>query len=311
MKNTLIFLISMFMLVFLISCSEQDEQTDIVTTMYTHYDLAKHIAGDELTVSMLVPLGQDIHSFEATSKDMISIENAKLFLYTSDEIDTWISDPNEIGGDDTIVVNMSEAIHHVDEITLLDEDHDHDHHEDVHYWVDPMAAIDMLGYILDYIVEIDPDNASYYQANSDAYEAEILNAYQTMHDYFDETSHQHQTIYFAGHNAMSAFGERFDLTIEALFSEFKPDEVLTSIEIENFSEAVRTANVHYLFIEDLEVPTAANAIKEALHSRYDYELTLLKLGSYHNVSQDDFDQEITYVDLMNRNFNHIAIALGE
>lgn len=309
MKKTFIFLTTLFTLFITSACTNQIEQYDIVTTMYTPYDLAKQIAGDKLTVSMLVPLGQDIHSFNASSNDMIQIENAKLFLYTSNEIDTWISDPDQIGGKDTIVANMSEAVHHDEPVSLL-ADTDHDHDVDIHYWVDPFAAIDMLNYIYNYIVQIDPDNEAYYEINRDNYNDDIMSIYDDMIAYFSDTAHQDKTIYFAGHNAMTPFGNRIGVHIEALFSEFKPDDDLTSNELITFSNAVKTANVHYLFIEALEVPTAANAIKAALANE-GYDLTLLELHSYHNLSQDDWDNYITYVDLMQRNFNAIKIALGE
>ena len=308
MKKALTLVIAFIALFFSFSCTKQTEQTDIVATMFTHYDLAKHIVKDKMTVSMLVPLGQDIHSFEATSMDMILIENAKLFLYTSDEIDTWISDPTQMGGEDTIVLNMSDAIHHDEEVSLLADEHNHT--EDIHYWVDPLAAIDMIDYILSYVIEIDPENQVYYEANASSYANEITSIHNNINAYFNETNHQNETIYFAGHNAMSSFGERYGLTITALFSEFKPDEDLTSNEIITFSNEVKNASVHYLFIEALEVPIAANAIKEALGNE-DYNLSLLELHAYHNVSQEDWHDGITYADLMNRNFEHIKIALGD
>ncbi len=308
MKKVFISLTSFIILIFLVSCTGLNVQPDIVTTMFTHYDLASHIAGDKLTVNLLVPLGQDIHSFEATSVDMVHIENARLFLYTSNEIDTWISNPDDIGGKDTIVVNMSEAVKHDDEVSIISDEHTHS--EDIHYWVDPLAALDMLDYILDFIIQIDPYNETYYIANKDAYYDEIMTTHLSILSYFDEFNHQNKTIYFAGHNAMSPFGNRYGLTIESLFSEFKPDDVLTSNERITFSNEVQSSGTHYLFIEALEQPVAALAIQETLTNQ-GYNLSLLELHSYHNLSQEDWDNHVTYVDLMNRNFEHIKTALGE
>lgn len=310
MKRTLLFLTTLLTMITLSACTNQVEQKDIVTTMFTHYDLAKHIVGDHMSVSMLVPIGQDIHSFEASSMDMIQIEKSKLFLYTSDDIDTWISDPSSIGGKDTVVLNMSEAIHHDEEVALLADEHDHDHEEDIHYWVDPVAALDMLTYIYEHVITIDPDHMADYTANYESYHEEITTAHQAHIAYFTHENHLNETIYFAGHNAMSAYGERYGLTITSLFSEFKPDDDLTSSEIIAFSNEVKNDHIHYLFIEALEVPRAAHAIKDAL-SNEDYALTLLELHAYHNLSQEDWDQGITYVDLMYRNLSHIQTALGE
>lgn len=306
----------------LMSCQNEDQQPDILTTMFTHYDLAKQIVGDKMTVDMLVPLGADIHSFEASSKDMVDIENAKLFLFTSLEIDTWIKDPSNIGGEQTIVLDMSKSYtveaHDHEDIsyqttlgsTLIEDDHDHDHENELHYWVDPTNIMQMIDYIYEHIIEIDPDNQSFYLNNANQYKSEIESIHHEIDELLTHEPYLDSEIYFAGHNAMGAFAERYHVHIESLFSEFKPDDDLTSSEIINFSNLVKNSKVEFLFVEALIEPKAAIAIKENLMLNDNYELTLLELHTYHNVNQEDWEAEVTYKDLLIRNFENIKIALG-
>lgn len=306
----------------LMSCQNDDEQPDIVTTMFTHYDLAKQIVGDKMTVEMLVPLGADIHSFEASSKDMIDIENAKLFLFTSLDIDTWIKDPTTIGGEQTIVLDMSKSYtveeHEHDEISYqsklgtvtIEDDHDHDHDDELHYWVDPTTVLQMIDYIYEHIIEIDPDHQAFYLNNATQYKSEIESIHHEIDELLANEPYLESEIYFAGHNAMGAFAERYHMHIESLFSEFKPDDDLTSSEIINFSNLVKSSQVEFLFVEALIEPRAANAIKENLMLSDNYALTLLELHTYHNVSQEDWEAEVTYKDLLMRNFENIKTALG-
>lgn len=309
-----LFLLSMFSLV---SCSDTSDNPDIVATMFTHYDFAKQIVGDKLEVSLLIPLGTDIHSFEASSKDLVDIEQSKLFLFTSLEIDQWIKDPASFADDDTIVLNMSESFtieehNHLSLSTVvLADDHDHDHdHDELHYWVDPTNALQMIDYILIHVIEIDPENQSYYEDNAASYKAEITTLHLEIDSILSHAPYKDSTIYFAGHNAFGAFAERYHMNIVSLFSEYKPDDDLTSSEIINFSTLVKDAGTHYLFIEALTEPKAANAIKESLDSNDDYTLNLLVLHTYHNVDQTDWEANTTYKDLMQRNFDNIKIALG-
>ena len=306
----------------LMSCQNEDQQPDILTTMFTHYDLAKQIVGDKMTVDMLVPLGADIHSFEASSKDMVDIENAKLFLFTSLEIDTWIKDPSNIGGEQTIVLDMSKSYtveaHDHEDIsyqttlgsTFIDDDHEHDHENELHYWVDPTNIMQMIDYIYEHIIEIDPDNQSFYLNNANQYKSEIESIHHEIDELLAHEPYLDSEIYFAGHNAMGAFAERYHVHIESLFSEFKPDDDLTSSEIINFSNLVKNSKVEFLFVEALIEPKAAIAIKENLMLNDNYELTLLELHTYHNVNQEDWEAEVTYKDLLIRNFENIKIALG-
>jgi zinc transport system substrate-binding protein len=316
MKKFAVFILFLLSAISLASCNSTQNSPDIVATMFTHYDFAKQIAGDKLDVALLVPLGTDIHSFEASSKDMVDINQSKLFLFTSLEIDQWIKDPATIAGEDTIVLNMSESFeyeehNHLSLSTLpIEDEHDHDHDEDLHYWVDPLNALQMIDYILDHIIEIDPENQTYYENNANTYKDEINALHLEIDSVLSVEPYKESTIYFAGHNALGAFAERYHMHIESLFSEFKPDDDLTSSEIIAFSNLVKNAGTHYLFVEALIEPKAANAIKESLESIDQYDLNLLTLHTYHNLNQEDWEANVTYKDLLQRNFDHIKIALG-
>jgi zinc transport system substrate-binding protein len=109
---------------------------------------------------------------------------------------------------------------------------------------------------------------------------------------------------------MGPFASRYHLHIESLFSEFKPDDDLTSSEIINFSNLVKASEVKYLFTEALVEPKAAVAIKESLKLNDNYDLILLELHTYHNVNQEDWEAMVTYKDLLERNFENIKAALN-
>lgn len=307
----------------LMSCQDEQDRPDIVTTMYTHYDLASQIVKDNMSVELLIPLGADIHSFEASSKDMVDINNSKLFIYTSAEIDQWLKNVDQISDEDTMVINMSESyieVEHDHELsnsqlfsstTLIEDNHDdHDHSDDLHYWVDPLITLQMIDYILEHVILIDPDNADIYTSNANIYKDEIYALHLKIDELLAHEPYIDSKIYFAGHNAMGAFASRYHIHIESLFSEFKPDDDLTSSEIITFSNLVKEASTHYLFTEALIEPRAAIAIKESLESSDDYQLNILELHTYHNVNQADWEAKVTYKDLLERNFEHIKIALG-
>ncbi|MFA6801136.1 MAG: metal ABC transporter substrate-binding protein, partial [Acholeplasmataceae bacterium] len=273
---------------------------------------AKEIVEDKLSVKMLVPVAESIHGYEATSQDMIDIENAKLFLFTSLDIDTWITNPDTIGGDDTIVLNMSDALIYETIDTVSDETTDeHDHGEDAHYWVDPSNAIYMVEYILEGIIEIDPDESDFYTQNAEALIGRIEAKSNEMLTYFNTLDNNSLTIYVAGHNAFALLGEHFGLNMTSIFDEYEPDADITSSELINFVSDVLDAQTHYIFIEALEAPTSANAIKTELKNNNDFDLTILKLYAYQNVTQDQYDSFLTYVDFMEMNFQNIKLALGD
>ncbi|RJX25699.1 MAG: zinc ABC transporter substrate-binding protein [Acholeplasma sp.] len=314
MKKFALLLLSFLATLGLASCTN-DVRADIVTTMFTQYDFSRQIVGDKMTVSMIIPPGAEIHNYEATSKDIVAINEAKLFIFTSLEIDQWIGDPSSLGGDDTIVMNLSEHYtldeheheHETLALTLIEDEHEHEN--EIHYWVDPVVAMQLIDAILENIILVDPANESFYTENARLYKEEIHELHLSF-DLWMQDGHVDQEIFFAGHNAMGLFGERYHLVITSLFESFKPDADLTSSELISFTEAVKTAGVHYLFIEELVEPKAANQIKDEL-LRENYDLTLLPLHAYHNLTKDEFEEGITYVDLFLRNIEFIQTAIGD
>ncbi|MDO9629754.1 MAG: zinc ABC transporter substrate-binding protein [Acholeplasmataceae bacterium] len=317
MKKFASFIFIIVTLILLASCTNS-KKADIVTTLFPQYDFARQIVGDKMTVSLLIPPGAEIHDYEATSRDMVAIKESKLFIFTSLEIDTWIKDETKIGGENTIVLNLSTAYelmehdHHDDHVghtsklsTVLGEDDDHD--DDIHFWTDPTTAVQLIEAILEKIIEIDPENRAYYEANAHAYIAIIEEIHHELSEYLED--YEDSTIYFAGHNAMESFAERYHLNIVSLFTDFKPDADLTSAELISFVNAVKAANTNYLFIEELVEPKAANKIKNEL-AKDNIVLNLLVLHGFHNVTKTEMENGVTYSSLLQMNFDHLKIALG-
>ncbi|HBG33144.1 MAG TPA: hypothetical protein DDW82_05475 [Acholeplasmataceae bacterium] len=314
MKKFASVLFVLIITVFLVSCTNS-KRADIVTTMFPQYDFARQIVGDKLTVSLLIPAGAEIHDYEASSSDMVAIKESKLFLFTSLEIDTWITDESTIGGEDTIVLNLSTAytlLPHDEENHPLDEseiEDEHDHDETLHYWVDPTNAIQLIEAILEKIIEIDPENTVFYTSNANAYIETIESLHHDLESFLMSEDVLRSTIYFAGHNAMVLFGERYHLNIVSLFPDFKPDADLTSNELITFVEEVKTAGTLYLFIEELAEPKAANQVVREL-AKEQYVLNLLELHAYHNLSKVDMEDGVSYADLLERNYLNLQIVLN-
>ncbi len=314
MKRTTAFVLLLFTLFFLSACTKE-KQVDIVTTMFPQYDFARQIVGDKMTVSLLTPPGADAHSFEATSMDMIEIKNSKLFIFTSLEIDNWISSPADIGGENTIVMDLSKhyilADHHHHDVKTTTALHHHHHHQcsdSLHYWTDPTTAVQLIEAILHKIIAIDPVNQAVYIANATSYIETISNLDHDFKTFLQSLDNGHPTIFFAGHNAMGAFAKRYHLDIVSLFDDFKPDADLTSAELINFTNLVKEANAAFLFTEELVEPKAAKAIAAQLKTQ-GYSLTLLELHGYHNVTLENFRKGISYADLLEQNIENLKLAL--
>lgn len=305
-KRTLLALIAPI-IVMLSGCTRPSY--DIVVTMYPQYDIARAIVKDRMSVHSILPPGVEVHDYEATSSDIVLMNKAKLVIYTSAIIDTWMN-TSVIENDQTKVIELAHVYDEIEELHLETEHDDHDHdHDDIHFWVDPLAITHLTEHILEEIVLLDPENSDFYQYNADKYIDEINETYEQFMIYLEAHDLFESTLYFAGHNAMGLFGARHHLDIHGLFSNFKPDEDLGSLQLIEFTNIVRESGTNHLFIEEMVTPKAALTIKNEL-ALTGYNLTLLELHAYHNVSQSDAMQGVSYIDLYQRNINNIKLALS-
>ena len=146
----------------LLSGCQQGVKADIVVTMFPQEDIARAIVGDMLSVHSILPLGVDVHDFEASSRDIVSLNEARLVIYTSPIIDSWLNE-TQIQDENTEVMNLSS--YYVPEETIPEDDHDHDD-DFIHYWVDPLVIVDLTLAILQEIILLDPINEDSYIANA-------------------------------------------------------------------------------------------------------------------------------------------------
>ena len=68
----------------------QEDRLKIVSTVFAPYDFAREVAGDRGDCTLLVPPGTEVHSYEPTARDLITVQNCDIFIYVGGESDAWV-----------------------------------------------------------------------------------------------------------------------------------------------------------------------------------------------------------------------------
>lgn len=132
---------------------EEIEKPVIIATIFPIYDWAKNILGDDIDKVELVLLadsGVDLHSFQPSTNDIISIYESDMFIYVGGDSDGWVDDVMknvdtaemnninlvEVLGEavkmEVSVEGMQAGGHDHDHDEEDHDDHDHDHDEEEH-----------------------------------------------------------------------------------------------------------------------------------------------------------------------------------
>ena len=164
----------------------------------------------------------------------------------------------------------------------------------------------MVLVILTYLIEIYPSFTDTFTERATTY-IEALELYAEDFKLFLENYVQDEiTLYIAGHNAMAEFGTYFGIEIISLFPDFIPDAELTSIELTTFIKSIQDNSIRAFFIEPLfdTLPLAANTIVNNLYNE-NYDVSFYELHQFHNISAEDFNNQVTLFDLFEQNIMHL------
>lgn len=180
-RKILLSLVIVFIAFSITGCSKKitndNENFVVVTTLYPTYEFINSIlegqtdTGKKIEVILIVPYGTDSHNFDPSVADSLTIRNCDLFIYTSDEMETWVDDLN-LDKDKTL--NIYEAMCEkyqdfkelqtlqVDDLKHHDHDHDHGHDHSEESYKDSDNLIDqILLKIMNFLTLIFPHHHSH------------------------------------------------------------------------------------------------------------------------------------------------------
>lgn len=273
---------------------KKSDKVKVVTTIFPLYDFTKNIGKDWVEVSLLLPPGTDMHSFEPKPSDIVTIRNADVFVYAGDEVEPWVEDIlKSVTGESTIVIDASKNI-------LFLQDSDHDHAIDPHYWLDFANAQTMVGTISSALIKADTAHASDYGANARQYQKAL--AYLDQEFATGLISCANRQIIYGGHYALGYLAQRYNLQYLAAQG-FIPDSEPTAPDLIRLVEQIREQNVRFVFYEELSSPKIAETLARETNTQ------LLPLYSAHNVAKKDLENDRTFLSIMQENLKNLRIGL--
>jgi len=298
--------------------NETNDKLSVITSLFPQYDFVREIGKDKVDVSLLLSPGVESHAFDPTPSQIIAITQSDLFIYTNPEMEPWIDQIVEnVKDDGTLILESSKGIqfiegshdHSEDEHDDEDHDdqneqdeHDEDHLVDPHVWLDPLNAKIMVTNISNALIELDPENEAFYTENTNAYLAKLDDLNDTFEEVFNERPND--TIIYGGHFAFGYLADRFDLTILSPYTGFSPDAEPTANAISELIKTIEVKNIKIIFFEELIEPRVANVIAEQTNT------TPMLLHGAHNVTKQEMDSNITYIEIMHENAEKLKEALN-
>lgn len=197
-----------------------------------------------------------------------------------------------------------EAAHeHEDEEQHTSHSHaGHTHEYDPHIWTSPVYAMQMVENIVDALVSEDPQHESEYRQRADEYIAklkEVDSAFRQV----SETA-QHRTIFFGGRFAMTYFVREYGFACVSAYHDCSAESEPSISSVMKMIDEIKASGAKAVFYEELVDPKVARTIAE------ETQVKLLLLHSAHNVSREEYENGVTYLDIKWQNVKNLEEGLN-
>lgn len=309
------------------------DQLTVVASFYPLEYVVERVAGDHVDVVTLTSPGIDPHDLELTPRDVATVKEADLLVYSSglqSAVDDAVSsqaadhalDVNEAAG----LVGTGEAGHdddaehdeeqhadddeptddeghddegHTDDDADAEDDDGHDHGgEDPHFWLDPERYSAVTGAVADQLATLDPANATTYQANADTLVADLTALDEQFATGLAECQRREVVT---THEAFGYLTDRYGLEQIAITG-LSPESEPTPARLADITGLVREHDVTTIYSEVL----LGSAIADTIAAETGADV--LVLDPVEGITEASAGSD--YVEVMQANLEALRTGLG-
>ena len=308
-----------------------DQKLKVMASFYPMYDFAVKVGGDKVEVTNMVPAGTEPHDWEPAATDIKDLEDADVFIYNGAGMEHWTEDVlDSLENKDLKVVEASKGLELLEGKEEEDEEDSSETSDtseadsseadtseadtsetdtsnedkivyDPHVWLSPLNAKTEMENIKDALVEADPDNKDYYEANFETY-AEKFD--QLDADYKEGLADTKSKDLITSHEAFGYLCKEYGLNqvgIEGLSADSEPD----AARMDEIIKFAKENNVKTIFFEELVSPKVSETIASEIGA------DTAVLNPLEGLSDEELANGEDYFSVMESNLNTLEDALNK
>lgn len=180
--------------------------------------------------------------------------------------------------------------------------HSHEEEYDEHVWTSPLNAISIVRHIAQVLEEADGENAETYRANSDTY----IGRLEALHASFLEVTENasRKTLVFGDRFPFRYFADTYGLDYYAAFPGCSTETQPSAQTVAFLIDEVQKENIPVVFHIEFSNERMADTICEATGAKK------LLLHSCHNLTPQELENDVSYLELMTENVEALRQALS-
>jgi len=275
---------------------------NIVTTTGMIADIVINVGGEHVEVTSLMGPGVDPHLYKASEGDIRRLQEANLIFYNGLHLEAQLGEVLEKMNDFNITtVAVADEI---DPAILLS----HPQYEDAydpHIWFDVTLWMQAVRRVQETLSETDPAHKSAYEANAQAYLAQL----EDLHQYVlsqAETVPAEKRVIITAHDAFSYFGRAYGFEVRGLQGISTESQAGTA-DVQALAEFIVEQQIPAIFVESSVPQRNVEAVQAAVQSQgFDVQIG----GSlFSDAMGSEGTPEGTYIGMVRHNIDTIVAAL--
>lgn len=315
-KKILVYTVSVFFSAILLTgCGNahniDDGKLSVVCTAFPCYDWTRQLIGDtqDISLTYLLSNGADMHSFQPSVSDIAKISDCDVFVYIGGESDEWIEDvlENARNKNMKIVCLMDVLSDHVKEEEIKegmeehhdhdDDDHEHETEYDEHIWLSLNNAELCVTAIGDALSSADSKNSAVYNENAESYNTQLWLLDRNFHLLFDIHP---TTMIFGDRFPFRYFTDDYGLDYYSAFSGCSADTEASFETVTFLAQKADELDAKAIFTIENSDSNVAEAVVANTKNK---SQKIAVLDSIQSVTQKQIDGGITYLSIMEKNYD--------
>lgn len=236
------------------------EKLKVATTFTVIADMARNVAGDKADVVSITKPGAEIHNYQPTPRDILSVRDADLVLWNGLGLELWFERFFRQLGDKPSAV-LTQGVE-----PILIAEGPYAGKPNPHAWMSPTLALTYVDNIRDALVAQDPANADAYAANAGRYKGEIMASVEPLRAGLAALPEGHRWL-VTSEGAFSYLARDFGLR-ELYLWPINADSQGTPQQVRRVIDTVKAEKIPVVFSESTVSPDPANQVARETGARY-------------------------------------------
>ena len=252
-------------------CPEIDgREINVVATTPMIGEFVSQVGGDNINLTVLMPPEADPHTYEPAPQDAGKIADADLVFYTGlmyepapliELLENSVCGAEALAevGENVFPIEFKEGGHDDHHGEKGHDDHDeegHDDHDghnhgayDPHFWFDPNRVAYAAEFVESKLVELDPTNASDYEAAGSAYVTELKGLVSQVSELISSVPSQNRKL-ITTHESLGYLEAKFGLEVlSTIIPDLDSSNEISPAQLVSVIDVIEDNNVKVIFIE--------------------------------------------------------------